>query len=65
MRCCKYCTERYIGCHSKCKLYIEEVKERKKFLADKRNKQEIDYGIYTTKHKALEKRVRRNKDHYK
>ena len=65
MRCCKYCTERYIGCHSKCNLYIEEVKERKKFLADKRNKQEIDYGIYNTKHKALGKRVRRNKDRYK
>ena len=65
MGCCQYCTERYIGCHSKCKLYIEEVKERKKFLADKRNKQEIDYGIYNTKHKALGKRVRRNKDHYK
>ena len=65
MRCCKYCTERYIGCHSKCKLYIEEVKERKKFLEDKRNKQEIDYMIYNTKHKALEKRVRRSKDHYK
>ena len=65
MGCCQYCTERYIGCHSKCKLYIEEVKERKKFLADKRNKQEIDYGIYNTKHKALGKRVRRSKDHYK
>ena len=65
MHCCQYCTERYIGCHSKCKLYIEEVKERKKFLADKRNKQEIDYGIYNTKHKALGKRVRRSKDHYK
>ena len=65
MRCCQYCTERYIGCHSKCKLYIEEVKERKKFLADKRNKQEVDYGIYDTKHKALGKRVRRNKDRYK
>ena len=65
MGCCQYCTERYIGCHSKCKLYIEEVKERKKFLADKRNKQEIDYGIYNTKHKALGKRVRRNKDRYK
>ena len=65
MRCCKYCTERYIGCHSKCKLYIEEVKEREKFLADKRNKQEIDYIIYNTKHKALGRRVRRNKDRYK
>ena len=65
MRCCKYCTERYMGCHSKCKLYIEEVKEREKFLADKRNKQEIDYIIYNTKHKALEKRVRRSKDRYK
>ena len=65
MRCCQYCTERYIGCHSKCKLYIGEVEERKKFLADKRNKQEIDYMIYNTKHKALEKRVRRNKDRYK
>lgn len=56
MGCCQYCTERYIGCHSKCKLYIEEVKERKKFLADKRNKQEIDYMIYNTKHKALGKK---------
>ena len=65
MGCCQYCKERYIGCHSKCNLYIEEVKERKKFLADKRNKQEIDYIIYNTKHKALEKRVRRSKDHYK
>ena len=65
MRCCKYCTERYIGCHSKCKLYIAEVKERENFLADKRNKQEIDYMIYNTKHKALEKRIRRSKDHYK
>ena len=65
MRCCKYCTERYIGCHSKCKLYIEEVKEREKFLEERRNKQEIDYIIYDTKHKALEKKVRRNKDHYK
>lgn len=65
MHCCKYCEERYIGCHSKCNLYIEEVKEREKFLADKRNKQEIDYGIYNIKHKALEKRVRRNKDRYK
>ena len=65
MGCCQYCTERYMGCHSKCNLYIEEVKERKKFLADKRNKQEIDYMIYNTKHKALEKRVRRSKDHYK
>ena len=65
MICCKYCTERYIGCHSKCNLYIEEVKERENFLEDKRNKQEIDYGIYNTKHKALEKRVRRNKDRYK
>ena len=65
MRCCRYCKERYIGCHSKCKLYIAEVKERRKFLADKRNKQEIDYMIYNTKHKALGKRVRRNKDRYK
>ena len=65
MRCCKYCTERYIGCHSKCNLYIEEVKERENFLADKRNKKELDYIIYNTKHKALGKRVRRNKDHYK
>ena len=65
MGCCQYCTERYMGCHTKCKLYIEEVKERRKFLADKRNKQEVDYGIYDTKHKALGKRVRRNKDHYK
>ena len=65
MGCCQYCTERYIGCHSKCKLYIEEVKERKKFLAESRNKKELDYIIYTTKHKALEKRVRRNKDRYK
>ena len=65
MRCCKYCTERYIGCHSKCNLYIEEVKERRKFLEESRNKKELDYIIYNTKHKALEKRVRRNKDHYK
>ena len=65
MRCCQYCTERYIGCHSKCNLYIEEVKERRKFLADKRNKKELDYIIYNTKNKALEKRVRRNKDRYK
>ena len=65
MGCCQYCKERYIGCHSKCNLYIAEVKEREKFLAEKRNKKEIDYMIYNTKHKALEKRVRRNKDHYK
>ena len=65
MRCCKYCTERYIGCHSKCNIYIEEVKERRKFLEESRNKKEIDYMIYNTKHKALGKRVRRNKDHYK
>ena len=65
MRCCRYCKERYIGCHSKCNLYIEEVKERRKFLADKKKKKEIDYIIYTTKHKALGKRVRRNKDRYK
>ena len=65
MGCCRYCKERYMGCHSKCKEYIEEVKERKNFLANKRNKQEIDYGIYDTKHKALGKRVRRSKDHYK
>ena len=65
MRCCKYCTERYIGCDSKCNLYIEEVKERRKFLEESRNKKEIDYMIYNTKHKALEKRVRRNKDRYK
>ena len=30
MGCCQYCTERYMGCHSKCKLYIEEVKELEK-----------------------------------
>ena len=65
MRCCRYCKERYIGCHSKCNLYIEEVKERRKFLEESRNKKEIDYMIYYTKHKALEKRVRRNKDRYK
>ena len=65
MDCCRYCTERYIGCHSKCNLYIAEVKEREKFLADKRNKKELDYIIYNTKNKALGKRVRRNKDHYK
>ena len=65
MRCCQYCKERYIGCHSKCNLYIEEVKERRKFLEESRNKKEIDYMIYNTKHKALEKRVRRNKDRYK
>ena len=65
MRCCQYCTERYIGCHSKCNLYIEEVKERRKFLEESRNKKELDYMIYNTKHKALGKRVRRNKDRYK
>ena len=65
MRCCQYCTERYMGCHSKCNLYIEEVKERRKFLYFIRNKKEIDYMIYNTKHKALEIRVRRNKDRYK
>ena len=65
MRCCQYCEERYIGCHSKCNLYIEEVKERRKFLEESRNKKELDYMIYNTKHKALGKRTRRNKDHYK
>ena len=65
MMCCQYCTERYIGCHSKCNLYIEEVKERRKFLEESRNKKEIDYIIYTTKNKAIGKRVRRSKDHYK
>ena len=49
MGCCQYCTERYMGCHSKCKLYIEEVKERKKFLEESRNKKELDYMIYNTK----------------
>ena len=65
MRCCQYCTERYIGCHSKCKTYIEEVEEREKFLADKRNKKELDYNVRDIKNKSIGKRVRRNKDHYK
>ena len=65
MRCCQYCKERYIGCHSKCKLYIEEVKERKNFLKDKRNKKELDYNVRDIKNKSIGKRVRRNKDHYK
>ena len=65
MRCCRYCKERYIGCHSKCNLYVEEGKERRKLLEESRNKKEIDYMIYNTKHKALEKRVRRKKDRYK
>ena len=65
MGCCQYCTERYMGCHSKCNAYIEEVKERRKFLEESRNKKELDYIIYNTKHKALEKRVRRNKGRYK
>ena len=65
MRCCKYCTERYIGCHSKCKLYIEEVKEREKFLAERRNKKELEYNVRDIKNKSIGKRVRRSKDHYK
>ena len=44
---------------------IVSINGREKFLEDKRNKKEIDYGIYDTKHKALKKRGRRNKDHYK
>ena len=59
MRCCKYCTGRYIGCHSKCKLYIEEVKERENFLKDKRNKKELDYIIYNTKNKAIGKKSKK------
>lgn len=65
MGCCQYCKERYIGCHSNCNLYIDEVKEREKFLAERRNKKELDYNLQDTKHKALGKRVRRNKDRYK
>lgn len=65
MRCCQYCKERYIGCHSKCEEYIAEVKEREKFLADKRNKKELDYNVKDIKNKSIGKRVRRNKDHYK
>lgn len=65
MGCCQYCTERYLGCHSKCDTYIKEVNEREKFLAERKNKKELDYNVQDTKHKALGKRVRRNKDHYK
>ena len=65
MRCCQYCTERYIGCHSKCEEYIEEVKKREKFLAEKRNKKELDYNVKDIKNKSIGKRVRRSKDHYK
>ena len=65
MGCCQYCKERYMGCHSKCNLYIEEVKEREKFLAERRNKKELDYNVRDIKNKSIGKRVRRNKDHYK
>ena len=35
------------------------------FIHKPDGKKELDYIIYNTKHKALGKRVRRSKDHYK
>lgn len=36
--CCKDCTERYVGCHSKCEKYLEE----KQLLEKQKNKKDAN-----------------------
>lgn len=52
--CCKDCEERYIGCHSKCERYIQEIENWKKVKKQiSKNKTYIvcnsDFGDYVGK----------------
>ena len=42
IKCCKYCTKRYVGCHSKCSDYISESKERAELINRERETKKLN-----------------------
>lgn len=49
--CCKECTDRYIGCHSTCKKYIEWSKENER-IRDKIRIEKQQSNVRSTKQSA-------------
>lgn len=45
MACCKGCTNRKVGCHATCELYINETKERQEL----KKKMEMERVRYPTR----------------
>lgn len=46
IKCCKNCTERYIGCHSSCERYLKE-KEVHEHISDEHNRENNARVIYS------------------
>lgn len=43
--CCRFCTERHIGCHSACPRYIKEAESNARRIQSQHEQVEIAYGI--------------------
>lgn len=50
---CKGCTDRYVGCHSECKKYIEVKKRDMERMATQNRDKKIDDTIYDLKYNRV------------
>lgn len=62
--CCRTCTERYVGCHSKCEKYIKECEEWEQWKADVKQARASDneYDLFKYKCVSKTKRFISNRD---
>ena len=56
MSCCYKCEDRYVGCHSKCEKYLEELEQIKEVKAKRLQDSIIDSTIHTNGRDRLKKK---------
>ena len=55
---CKDCTDRYIGCHSKCETYIQFKKEKEEINKKKEKERKINEDFYSVRNAAVKRKKR-------
>jgi hypothetical protein len=59
IRCCFECSERFLGCHSKCNKYIAEKENNEKVQAERHKQAEVNYSIYQIKQQNIIRSVKK------
>lgn len=65
IKCCKDCTERYIGCHGTCKKYLDEVKaeneKKERLRKQKKGQNEADAVLHMVRRNIWLKRIKKGR----
>lgn len=59
--CCKDCTNRHLGCHGNCELYLKEKSEHEKERQHIKSVKEVDRYINNRRHRILDEQLKRRR----